>query len=62
VKEAFHDPTALRKAPYRIFRTIVPTETLVIDEKQKAMLALTNKKFAIFVNGMRVLSWFEGRE
>jgi salicylate hydroxylase len=62
VKKAFNDPGTLRKAAYRIFRAIVPTETLVVDEKQKAMLALTNSKFAMFTNGERIVSWFEGRE
>jgi salicylate hydroxylase len=62
VKVAFNDPGILRQAPYRIFRAIIPTETLVADEKQKAMLALTNSKFAMLKNGKRILSWFEGRE
>ena len=62
MKAAFKDPDMLRQAAYRIYRAIVPTETLVTDDKQKAMLALTNSKFAIFVNGKRIVSWFEGRE
>jgi salicylate hydroxylase len=62
VKSAFNDPGTLRQAPYRIFRAIVPTETLLTDEGQPSMLSLTTGKFAIFAEGKRVLSWFEGRE
>lgn len=62
MKAAFKDPDTLRQAPYRIFRTIVPTETLVSDERQWRMLSMTTSKFAIFTNGKRNLSWFEGRE
>lgn len=62
MKAAFNEPDTLRQAKYRIFRSIVPTETLLVDEKQKEMLALTNAKFAMFMHGSMVLSWFEGRE
>jgi salicylate hydroxylase len=62
VKAAFKEPDTLRQAPYRIFRAIVSTETLVEDERQRHMLSLTTSKFAIFQKGARILSWFEGRE
>lgn len=62
VKAAFKDGDTLRKAPYRVFRAIVPTESVLQDEKQKALLPLTTSTFAQFMKGFRSLSWFEGRE
>jgi len=62
IKAAFNDSEKLRQAPYRIFRAIVPTETLIEDERQWRMLQMTTSKFAIFKKGKRTLSWSEGRE
>ncbi|KAN0099749.1 FAD/NAD(P)-binding domain containing protein [Hyaloscypha variabilis] len=62
IKAAFNDPEKLHQAPYRIFRAIVPTETLIEDERQWRMLQMTTSKFAIFTKGKRTLSWSEGRD
>ncbi|PMD52776.1 FAD/NAD(P)-binding domain-containing protein [Hyaloscypha bicolor E] len=62
VKAAFKELDTLRPAPYRIFRAIVPTETLVDNKRQWPVLSLTTSKFAIFRKGTRILSWFEGRD
>jgi salicylate hydroxylase len=62
VRAAFDDPTALRRAPWKIFRAIIPTEKLLADEKSKSVLAITKNKFALFSKDDRAISWFEGRE
>jgi salicylate hydroxylase len=51
IKAAFNDLEKLRQAPYRIFRAIVPTETLIEDERQWRMLQMTTSKLAIFTKG-----------
>ena len=62
VKESFKYGQLLRQARFKIFRAIIPTERLSNDERGKAMMAMTNKKFAIFLSSDRTLSWFSGRD
>jgi salicylate hydroxylase len=62
VKAEFKDGQSLRQAPYRLFRAIVPTEKLSIDERDRTMMGITSQKFALFTTGTRTLSWFEGRD
>ena len=62
VKDAFEDGHFLRQAPYKIFRAIVPTERLRIEESDRRMLDVTSGKFVLFTSGDRALSWFEGRD
>ncbi|KAL2062874.1 hypothetical protein VTL71DRAFT_5946 [Oculimacula yallundae] len=61
VKTAFKDPDTLRKAKYRIFRCLVPTERL-LDAPGRAMLLMTRNTFSIFTKDNKTLFWFEGRD
>lgn len=61
VRAAFKEPDTLRKARYRIFRCLVPTERL-LDEPGREMLAMTRNTFSIFTKDKRTLFWFEGRD
>ncbi|PVH83034.1 FAD/NAD(P)-binding domain-containing protein [Cadophora sp. DSE1049] len=61
VKAAFNEPDTLRKARYRIFRCLVPTERL-LDEPGRAMLSMTRNTFSIFTKDNKTLFWFEGRD
>lgn len=62
MKEKFEYGNLLRQAPYKLFRVIVPTESLSTDLRDKALMALTKNKFAIFQSLDRAVSWFEGRD
>lgn len=62
MKKQFGNGHLLRQAPYKLFRVIVPTERLSTDERDLAMLAMTDKKFAIFQSLDRAVSWFQGRD
>ncbi|KAG4427866.1 hypothetical protein IFR05_016654 [Cadophora sp. M221] len=61
VKAAFKDPNTLRKAKYRIFRCLVPTERL-LDAPGRAMLSMTRNTFSIFAKDNKTMFWFEGRD
>ncbi|KAE8446551.1 hypothetical protein EG329_011883 [Mollisiaceae sp. DMI_Dod_QoI] len=64
VKACFNDPAmnTLRKAKYRIFRTLVGTEEFLRDEETRGMVRQTRGSFAMFLKGTRTMFWFEGRD
>jgi len=62
IKAAFNDPEPLRMAPYRVFRSLIPTADLLSNSNSRSLLESTKGKFAMFIDSGRVLSWFEGRE
>ncbi|KAK0122850.1 hypothetical protein ONS96_009878 [Cadophora gregata f. sp. sojae] len=61
VKAAFEEADTLRKARYRIFRCLVPTERL-LDEPGREMLSMTKNTFSTFTKDNKTLFWFEGRD
>lgn len=62
VKKAFNDPETLKTAKYRIFRTLVPTKSLMGEEGTRNMLEVTRGNFCMFLEGKKTMFWFEGRE
>lgn len=61
VKKAMEIPESLKEAKYRVFRTLVPSESLMGDGGE-GMLERTRGVFNMFLEGKRALFWFEGRE
>ncbi|CZR56403.1 uncharacterized protein PAC_06291 [Phialocephala subalpina] len=62
VKRCFGESNTLKKAKYRIFRTLVPTESILEDAETRSMLDLTRRSFATFLEGNKTMFWFEGRD
>ncbi|KFY17010.1 hypothetical protein V492_00954 [Pseudogymnoascus sp. VKM F-4246] len=48
VKSSFNEPGSIRQAPFKIFRSLVPTSVFLSDERTRHVLGLSRDRFLMF--------------